>query len=119
MQAEEQYKQLHYTKINLATKRQLVKEPHEELQKAREAAQLANEAVEAEKQAAYTLGVEETQARLIEEFSTVCKEYCDVTWGKALDVAGVPVGSDLRRPESIYYDPKIRELPSPDSSHPE
>ena len=26
--------------------------------------------------------------------------------------------SDLRRPESIYYDPKIRELSGPDSSHP-
>ena len=27
------------------------------------------------------------------------------------------MGSDLRRPESIYYDPEIRELPGPDSSH--
>ena len=27
--------------------------------------------------------------------------------------------SDLRRPESIYYDPEISELPGPDSSHPE
>ena len=26
--------------------------------------------------------------------------------------------SDLRRPESIYYDPEIRELSGPDSSHP-
>ena len=26
--------------------------------------------------------------------------------------------SDLRRPESIYYDPKIRELSGPNSSHP-
>ena len=25
---------------------------------------------------------------------------------------------DLRRLESVYYDPKIRELPGPDSSHP-
>ena len=38
--------------------------------------------------------------------------------GKALDVAGVLVDSDLRRPESIYYDPEIRELSGPDSSHP-
>ena len=29
------------------------------------------------------------------------------------------MGFDLRRPESIYYDPEIRELPSLDSSHPE
>ena len=27
--------------------------------------------------------------------------------------------SDLRRPESIYYDLEIRELSGPDSSHPE
>ena len=26
--------------------------------------------------------------------------------------------SDLRQPESVYYDPKIRKLPGPDSSHP-
>ena len=61
--------------------------------------------------------MEETQARLTEEFSIVCKDYCDIFWGEALDVAGVPVDSNLRRPESIYYDPEIRELSGPDSSH--
>ena len=118
-QAEDLRKQLHYTEINLATEKQLVTELREELRKAREAVQLIKEAVEAEKQAAYTLGVEETQARLTEELSAVCREYCGISWGKALDAAGVPVGSDLRQPESIYYDPEIRELPSPSSSHPE
>ena len=118
-QAEEQHKQLHYTEINLATEKQLVTELREELQKAREAAQLVKEAVEVEKQATYKLGMEETQAKLTEELSTVCREYCGISWGKALDVAGVPVGSDLRQPESIYYDPEIRELPSSDSFHPE
>ena len=59
-QVEEQCKQLHYTEINLVTEKQLVKELHKELQKARETAQLAKEAAEAEKQAVYTLGVEET-----------------------------------------------------------
>ena len=29
------------------------------------------------------------------------------------------MGSDLRRPKSIYYDHEIRELLDPDSSHPE
>ena len=29
------------------------------------------------------------------------------------------MSSDLRWPESIYYDPKIHELPGPNSSHPE
>ena len=48
-QFEEVRKQLHYTKINLATKKQLVTELHEELRKAREAAQLFKETAEAEK----------------------------------------------------------------------
>ena len=95
----------------------MVKEFREELRKAREATQLLKEVAEAEKQAAYMLGMEETQARLTEEFSAVCRDYCDISWGKALDVAGVPVDSGLRWPESIYYDPEIRELSDPNSSH--
>ena len=94
-------------------------ELREELRKAREATQLLKEAAETEKQATYTLGMEETQARLTEEFSVVCRDYCDISWGKALDVAGVPADSNLRRLESIYYDPEIRELSDPNSSHPE
>ena len=54
-------------------------ELREELQKAREAVQLVKKATEAEKQATYTLGVEETQARLTEELSTVCRDYCDIS----------------------------------------
>ena len=68
----------------------------EELRKAREVAQLLKEAAEAEKQASYALGVQETQSRLIEEFSAVARDYCDITWGKALDAAGVPADSSLR-----------------------
>ena len=67
------------------------------------------------------MGVQETQSRLTEEFSVVARDYCDITWGKALDVAGVPVDSNLRRPESIYYDSDICELlgpGSPPSEHP-
>ena len=63
--------------------------------------------------------MEETQARLTEEFSAVARDYCDISWGKALDVARVPVDSGLRRLESIYYDPEIRELSDPSSSLPE
>ena len=80
-------------------------ELREEFRKAREAVQLVKEAAEAKKQAAYTLGVEETQVRLTEELSAICRDYCDISWGKALDVDGVPVDFDLRRPESIYYNP--------------
>ena len=114
-QFEDIRKQLHCTEINMATEKQLVTDLREELRKAREAAQLFKEAAETEKQAAYVLGVEETQARLIEEFSVVAKDYYDISWGKALDVARLPVDSGLRRPESIYYDPEIRELSDPSS----
>ena len=114
-QFEEVCKKLHYTEINLATEKQMVTELREELRKAREAAQLFKEAVEAEKQAAYALGVQETQGRLTEEFSAVARDYCDISWGKALDVAGIPADSSLRRPDSIYYDPDIRELSGPNS----
>ena len=95
-QFEEIRKELHYSKINLATEKQMVIEFREEFRKAREVALLLKEAIEAEKQAAYDLGVQETQSRLIEEFSAVAKDYCNITWGKALDVAGVPADSNLR-----------------------
>ena len=52
-QVEDLRKELHYCEINLATEKQMVTE----LRKAREAAQLLKEAAEAEKQAAYALGV--------------------------------------------------------------
>ena len=48
-QFEEVRKELHYSKINLATEKQMVTEFREELRKAREAAQLLKEATEAEK----------------------------------------------------------------------
>ena len=89
-------KQLHYTEINMETEKQLVTELREELRKAREVAQLLKEAAEAEKQAAYMLGMEEIQARLTNEFSTVARDYCDISWGKALNVAVVPADSGLR-----------------------
>ena len=97
----------------------MVTEFREELRKAREAAQLLKEATEAEKQAAYALGVQETQSRLTEEFSAVARDYYDITWGKALDVAGIPADFSLRQSESIYYDSDIRELSGPGSPPPE
>ena len=66
-QAEDQRQKLHLTEIDLATQKQLVIDLKAELQKAKEEAQLAREAAEAEKKAAYQLGVEEMQVRLAEE----------------------------------------------------
>ena len=118
-QFKEVRKELHYSEINLATEKQMVTELREELRKARETAQLFKEAAEAKKQAAYALGVQETQSRLTEEFSAVARDYCDISWGKAFYVAGIPADSSLRRPKSIYYNPDIRELSGPSSSIPE
>ena len=56
-----------------------MKDLRKELSKAKEAAQLIKEAAEAEKQASYALAVQETQSRLIEEFSAVARDYCDIT----------------------------------------
>ena len=106
-QAEDLRKELHYCEINLATEKQLVKDLREEIHKAKEAAQLLKEAAEAEKQEVYALGEQETQSRLTEEFSSVARDYCDITWGKALDAAGIPADSSLRLLESIYYDSDI------------
>ena len=97
----------------------MVTELREELRKAREAAQLLKKVAEAEKQVANMLGMEEIHARLIEEFSAVARDYCDISWSKALDAAGIPTDSSLRRPESIYYDSDIHELSDPSSSLPE
>ena len=94
-QAETLRSELHLCEINLATERQMVKDLREE-------------------QASYALGVEETQSRLTEEFASVARDYCDVTWEKSLDTAGVPTDSSLRRLESVYYDPNIQPLPGSD-----
>ena len=118
-QVEDICKELHYCEIDLVIEKQMVTELREELCKAREAVQLLKEATEAEKQAAYDLGVQVTQIRLTEEFSAVARDYCNITWGKALDAAGVPADSVLRQPESIYYDLDICVLPGSESPLPE
>ena len=82
--------------IDLATQRQLVLDLKAELQKAKEAAQLAKEAAETKKQTSNLLGVEETQIRLAEELSKLCRDYCNISWDRALDVVGVPANLILR-----------------------
>ena len=67
-QAEDLCKELHYCEINLATKKQMVKDLREELHKAKEAAQLLKEAAEAEKQAAYALGYRRLRVGLLRNF---------------------------------------------------
>ena len=106
-QAEDQCQKLHLIEIDLATQSQLVIHLKFELQKVKEAAQLAK----AKKQASYLLSMEETQVRLAEELSKVCKDYCNATWDRALSVVGVPADSIWRQLRSVYYHPDIREVP--------
>ena len=78
-QADEQRQKLRSIKINLAMHKQMVIDLQVKLQKAKEEVQLAREAAKAEKKAFYQLGVEETEIRLAEELSEVCRDYYDVT----------------------------------------
>ena len=107
---------MHLTEIDLATQKQLVIDLKVELQKAKEEAQLAREAAEVEKKASYQLGVEKTQVRLVKELLEVCRDYCNMTWDRALTVAGVPADSVWRLLESVYYHPEIREVSATTSS---
>ena len=111
-QVEDQRQKLHVIEINLATEKQMVLDLKATLQKAEEETQLAKEVVEAEKRTAYQLGVEETQVRLTEELSEVCREYYSVTWDKALNIAGVLADTTWRLPESVFYPLKIRKVPA-------
>ena len=110
-QSEDQGQKLHMTKINLAIEKQAVLDLKAAMQKAKEETQLAKEAAEAEKKAAYKLGMEEMQVRLAVELSEVCRDYYSVTWDKVLNVAGVPADSAWRLPENVFYPPEIREVP--------
>ena len=46
------------------------------------------------------------------EVTVVCSDYCAETYFKALDQAGVPANSDLRRADKVYYPEDIREDPT-------
>ena len=49
------------------------------------------------------------KARLTAERTVVCKEYCAKTYNQALDRAGIPTDSDLRRMDQVYYPKDLRE----------
>ena len=84
----------------------------DELQKAQEALKVAQEAAKATELAAYERGVLETEARLTAEVTVVCREYCTETYQQALDQAGVPADSDLRRANRVYYLEDLKEDPT-------
>ena len=62
--------------------------------------------------AAYKRRVMETETRLTAEVTVVCRDYCAKTYYNALNQAGVPADSDLRRADKVYYPEDIREDPT-------
>ena len=111
-QAEDQRKQLYTTQINLVTKKATVLDLKAELQKVQEALAVAKEATKAAKAAAYEHGVVKSEARLTAEVTVVYRDYCVETYYEALDRAGVPTDSDLRKANKVYYPKDIREDPT-------
>lgn len=75
---------------------------------------MAREAAEAAVATSYKHGVKDTEARLTEEVVVVCRDYCTESWGVAMDQAGVPTNSKLRRIENIFFPEDIREIPDSD-----
>ena len=111
-QAENQRQKLHITEINLATKKQIVLNLKAELQKAKDAARVAREAVEVAVETSYECGVQDTKTRLAEQVSILCRDYCTESWGVAMDQERVPVDPDLRRVENIFFLEDIQEIPN-------
>ena len=117
-QAEDQRKELYTTQLNLATEQAAILDLKAKLQKAEEEFKAALEATTAAKNLAYKRGVLETEARLTAEVTVVCREYCAETYNQALDRAGIPVDSDLRKVDQVYYPEDLKEntTRSPSSS---
>ena len=58
-------------------------------------------------------GVLETETRLTGEVTAVYREYCAEMYSQALDWAGIPTDSDLRRTDQMYYPEDLRENTTP------
>ena len=96
-QVEDQCKQLYTTQLNIATEQAVDLDLQAKLQRVEEALKVAQEATKAIETAAYECGVLEMEARLTAEVTMVCSEYYVETYNQALDRAGIPMDSDLRR----------------------
>ena len=102
-QAEDQRKLLYTTKLNLATEKQKVLDLKVELRKLKDATRVARDATEATVNTAYERGLTNMETRPSKEVAVMCRDYCTKSWGVAMDRAGVPADSELRRVESIFF----------------
>ena len=71
---------------------------------------MAREAAEAVVSASYDRGVVDMETRLVEEVVIVCRGYYTKSWGVGMDRARVPVDSELRRIENIFFPKEIQEI---------
>ena len=120
-QTEDQHKELYTTQLNLATEKAAVLDLQSKLQRAEEALKVAQEAAIAAETLTYECGVLETETRLTAEVTAVYREYCAETYNQALDRAGIPADSNLRRTDQVYYPEDLREnttTPSPPAALP-
>ena len=74
-----------------------------ELQKVKDAARVAREAIEAAETTSYERGVLDTEMRLVEGVAGVCRDYCTKVWAEALNRAGIPATSELRSAKNIFF----------------
>lgn len=95
----------------MATAKQQVLELKVELEQAKATTWPVKEAAEATKQESYDLRVQETEVHLAKELAEVCKEYWQVTWTEAFNLARVLATLEWRKDENIYYPPDIHEVP--------
>ena len=102
--------QFHLSEINLAIEKQMVSDLKAQLLQTKEAARLAREATKAAVATSYEREVVDTEARLTEEVAAICRDYNTISWGVALDRAAVPVDSNLRKIENIFFPEDIREI---------
>ena len=112
-QVENQRKELYTTQLNLATEKTAVLDLQAKLKRAEKALKVAQEAATATETLAYERGVQETKRRLTAEVTAVCREYCAETYSQALDRAGIPADSNLRRTDQVYYLEDLKENPTP------
>ena len=108
---EEQSKKLNYTEIQLATTNQQFETMKAKLEKTKEAAQAA---VDASEQKFYDLGVKETEVFLTDKLVEDCRDYCLKVWTEALILTRVPVASEWKKAENVYYPQDLRETPEAD-----
>ncbi|XP_075644298.1 uncharacterized protein LOC142615442 [Castanea sativa] len=109
-QIEGQRKLLHARDEELSQAQKECSDLKKQLALMKEEASSFQLSLQAAKQASFDEGVATTEEQLTEEFAALCREYCQKVWGEALNVAGVPQSSDLRKSENVWLPLEIQEI---------